>query len=141
MAKIRGAKELRAAIKRAGPDLRAEATKEVRESTRRMHRKVMELFNSSAIYAAFWHGGAGMQNISGNARRAYRYSIADRGMKGRVGLLSGAAEANAFYLRFFLSGTRHQAARPVHDDAFEAERDVYINNQGKALDRVLARMG
>lgn len=141
MAKVRGAKELRAAIRNAPKDLRAEAVKEVRASTIKMHRTVYQLLNSAASYAPLWHGQAGMQDITGNARRSYRYSVVDNGMKGRVGLLSAAAERNAFYLRFFFHGTVHQPSRNAHDDAFEQERDVYIHNQGLALERVLRRMG
>lgn len=141
MAKITGAKELRAALRRASPDLREEATKEVRASTIRMHRKVMELLNSAASYAPLWHGGEGMQNITGVARRSYRYSVVDKGMRGKVGLLSANAERSAFYLRFFFYGTSHQPSRNAHDDGFEDERDVFLDNQGRALARVLARMG
>ncbi len=141
MAKIRGAKELRAAIRNAPKDLRDEATKEVRASTIRMHRTVQMLLNSAAIYAPLWHGKAGMQNITGDARRSYRYSVVDKGMRGRVGLLSSQAERAAFHLRFFFYGSVHQPSRNAHDDAFERERDTYIDNQGKALERVLVRMG
>lgn len=141
MAKIRGAKELRAAIKRAGPALRKEATVEVRASTKRMHSRVMALLMTSGIaYAPHWHGGAAMQNITGTARRNYRYSVSERRMSGRVGLLSPAAERRAFHLGFYLYGTRHQPARNVHDDAFEDERDTFILNQGKALQRVLRQL-
>lgn len=140
MAKIRGAKELRRDIRALPAELRAEATKEVRESTKRMHRRVMQLLASAAFYAPFWHGGAGMQDITGAARRSYRYSVIDKGMRGRVGQLSPTAQRNGFYLRFFFYGSRHQPARPAHDEAFEDERDVFIANQGAALKRVLGRM-
>lgn len=140
MAKITGAKELRSAIQRAGPDLRKEATAEVRKSTKAMHSSVMAKLASSASYAAFWHGGAGMQNITGTARRSYRHSVSERRMSGRVGLLSPSAEKSAFYLRFFFYGTSHQPSRNAHDDAFEQERDVFIHNQGKALERVLRKI-
>lgn len=141
MAKIRGAKELRAAIKRAPKHLRDEATKEVRASTRRMHRHARELFNSAAQFAPLYHGGPGMQNITGLARSLYRYSLIDRGMRGRVGLLSASSESRGYYLRIFLSGSEHQPARPVHDVAFEAERDTFLVNQRRALGRVLEAMG
>lgn len=140
MAKIHGAKELRAAIRRAEPMLRDEATKEVRASTIRMHRKVKELLNSAASYAPLYHGGPGMQNITGVARRSYRYSVTDKGMTGRVGLLSSKAESSAFYLRFFFYGTSHQPSRNAHDDAFEDERDVFVVNQQAALNRVISRL-
>lgn len=141
MAKIRGTRELKAAIRRAGPALRKEATEEVRASTKRMHSRVMALLMTSGIaYSPHWHGGAAMQNITGNARRNYRYSVSERRMSGRVGLLSPAAERRAFYLGFYLYGTVHQPSRNVHDDAFEAERDIFIDNQGKALERVLRQI-
>lgn len=140
MARVRGAKELRAAIKRLPADLRTEASKEVRASTMAMHRKVIELLSSAASYAPFWHGKAGMQNVTGAARRSFRYSVVDKGLTGRVGLLSAAAEQKAFYLRFFLHGSVHQPARNVFDDAFEGERDVFIANQLRALTSVLARL-
>jgi hypothetical protein len=140
MAKIRGAKELRAAIKRAGPALRKEATAEVRASTKRMHGTVMMLLGTAAMYAPLYHGGAGMQNITGTARRSYRFSVSEARMSGRVGLLSAAAESRAFHLRFFFYGTVHQPARNAHDDAFERERDVFIDNQTKALQRVVSQI-
>lgn len=141
MVKIRGAKEVRAAIRAAGPDLRREAGKEVQASTKRMHREAMQMFATAATFAPFWHGKDGMQSITGAARRAYRYSTTRDGLKGRVGLLSSAALGRAFYLRFFLYGTAHQPARNVHDLAFEGERDVFMVNQGHALENVLRRMG
>lgn len=141
MAKIRGAKELRAAIRRAGPELRKQATAEVRASTKRMHSRVMRmLLTSGMAYAPHWHGKAAMQNITGNARRNYRYSVSERMMRGRVGLLSPAAESRAFYFRFYLFGTVHQPSRNVHDAAFEQERDVFIDNQQKALERVVRQL-
>lgn len=140
MAKIRGSKELKAAIRRAGPDLRKEATAEVRKSTKQMHATFMLLLNSAASYAPLWHGKPGMQNITGTARRSYRWSISEKRMSGRVGLLSPAAERRAFHLGFFLYGTVHQPARNAHDDAFERERDVFIHNQGQALARVLRKI-
>lgn len=140
MAKVRGAKELRAAIRKAGPALRKEATAEVRASTKRMHSTVMMLLSSAASYAPLHHGGLGMQNITGVARRSYRFSVSEKSMKGRVGLLSSAAENSAFYLRFFFYGTVHQPARNAHDDAFERERDVFIVNQTKALQRVVSQI-
>ena len=140
MAKIRGSKELKAAIRRAGPDLRKEATAEVRKSTKQMHTTFMMLLNSAASYAAFWHGKPGMQNITGTARRSYRWSVSENRMSGRVGLLTPASERRAFHLGFFLYGTVHQPARNAHDDAFERERDVFIQNQGQALARVLRKI-
>lgn len=140
MAKIRGAKELRAALRRAPADLKDEAMKEVKASTDRMHRRVMELLATASSYAEFWHGKPGMQNITGAARRNYRKSVSRVRMQGRVGLLSSSAERAAFYLRFFFYGTSHQPARPAHDEAFEDEKDTFIENQGKALERVLRRL-
>lgn len=141
MVKISGARELRAAIKRAGPDLRAEAGREVKESTKRMHQEAMAGFATASAFAPFWHGKDGMQNISGAARRAYRQSVSRDGLTGRVGLLSSSALGKAFYLRFFLYGTSHQPARNVHDQAFEGERDAYVANQARAMTNVLRRMG
>lgn len=137
MAKVRGAAAVRSTLRRMPKAIREEAIKEVRASTKRMHSQVMAMLATSSSYAAFWHGQPGMQNITGTARRAYRYSVSQTQMKGRVGLLSPAAERSAFYLRFFFYGSVHQPARPVHDDAFEEERDVFIQNQGRALERVL----
>jgi hypothetical protein len=141
MAKIHGARELRAAIRRAPQDLRDEAIKEVKASTDQMHRRVMELLASASKFAPLWHGKPGMQNITGAARRNYRKSVSKAKMQGRVGLLTSGAERAAFHLRFFFYGTSHQPARPAHDEAFEAERDVFIERQTKALANVLRRMG
>ena len=140
-ARIIGGKELRAALMKAPADLREEAGAEVRASTKRMHRKAMELFNSAASFAPFWHGQPGMQNITGAARRAYRYSVVNKGLTGRVGVLTGAAMGKVPELRWFLFGTSRQPARNVHASAFEDERDVFFVNQRKALQSVLRRMG
>lgn len=131
---------MKAALRRAPRHLQDEAMKEVEASTRAMHREAMAGFAIAARYAAFWHGQIGMRNITGTARRFYRWSVSRRMMRGRVGLLSRTAERRAFYLRFFLYGTRNQPARPVHDDAFEGEREVYIQRQAQALQRVVRRL-
>ena len=107
MVKLRGVKEIRAAIKRAGPDLRKAATKEVKVSIDRMHREAMQGFDGASMFAPFWHGKDGMQSITGAARRAYRKSVSRDGMTGRVGLLSSSALGHAYYLKFFLYGTSH----------------------------------
>ena len=140
MAKVRGTKELRAALRRAPAHLREEAAEPVREHTKGMHRRVMELLNSASSYAPFWHGKMGMQDITGIARRTYRYSVIDKGLKGRVGLLSAKAARKAFYLKFFMFGTINQPARNVHDTAFEEHRDDYIIDQKAALERVLRKL-
>lgn len=145
MAKIRGAKELRAAIKAAGPDLRKQAGEEVKASTNRMHAKARLMMGSASSIAEFWHGKPGMQNITGAARKAYKKSVSRDGLTGKVGILGETAGADsnmgALALRFFLFGSSHQPARNVHDAAFEDERDVFTHNQGKAMEAVLRRMG
>jgi hypothetical protein len=140
MARVRGVKAVRAAIKRAGPEVQEEALKEVRNSTRRMHRDAMARFNLASAYAEFWHGRPGMQNITGNARRLYRWSVSKAQLRGRVGVLSAASMRRVYYLWIFLYGSVNQPARPVHDDAFEAERDVYTANQTRMLRKVLRRV-
>lgn len=140
MAKIRGVREIRKAIHRAGPALEDEALEEVRKSSQAMYRAARANLDRASQFAPLYHGGAGMQNITGIARRNYRWSISKRQLKGRVGLLSSTANKKAFYLRFFNDGTVHQPARPFHDRAFEGERDTYLANQGVALRRVLAKL-
>lgn len=140
MAKVRGTKAVRAAIRRATPDLRAAAIKEVAASTKAMHRDVQARFNTAATYAAFHHGKPGMQNIRGVIRRLYRYSVSKKQLRGRVGILSAASMRKAWMLKFFLFGSVNQPARNVHDDAFEAEREPYIQRQKRALERVLRRL-
>jgi len=140
MARVRGTKAIKAAIRRAGPALQDEALKEVRESSRRMYYDAQARFNIASAYAEFYHGKLGMQNITGNARRLYRWSISKKLLRGRVGILSPMSARRVFYLSIFLYGSINQPARPVHDDAFEAERDVYTQNQTRALRRVLARV-
>lgn len=136
--KIHGVREIRRAIRRAPPILQEEAMREVRESTRAMHRAAMIGFNTASKYAAFYHGKMGMQSLSGIARRSYRYSVSSKRLSGRVGLLSSTSASRAFYLYFFMYGTVNQPARPVHDDAFDGEKDRYIDEQTKALRRVLS---
>ena len=140
MARVRGGAQVRAALKRAPARLREEALEEVIASSKRMHDRAMRVFDTASSYARFYHGRTGMQNISGNARRYYRRTVSRATLVGRVGLLSGAANRNAFYLRYFNDGTSNQPARPVHDDAFEAEREAYIQAQTKALASVLKRL-
>jgi len=140
MAKVRGGKELRAALKKAPPALREEAMVEVEASTRATHARAMAGFATAGSIAPFWHGKPGMQRITGLSRRLYRWSVSKAKMHGRVGLLTPASERRAFYLRVFLFGSKDQPARNVHDDAFEEERDPYIENQERALERVLRKL-
>lgn len=140
MARVRGVREVRRAIQRAGPEIQNEALKEVRRSTQAMHRDAMARFNTASSYATFWHGKIGMQNITGRARRLYRWSISKKRLTGRVGVLTPGSMRRVYYLWIFLYGSINQPARPVHDDAFEAERGPYIANQSRALRRVLARL-
>lgn len=140
MAKVKGVRELRAVIRRAPRHLQEEVLKEVRASTKRMHRDAIKRFDTASRYAAFFHGGAGMRRVTGNVKRFYRQSVSKARLLGRVGLLSKKANQKAFYLRFFLYGTITQPARPVHDDAFEAERDTYIINQKRALKKALTKI-
>lgn len=140
MARVRGAKNVRAALRRAPQALRDEAIEEVTASTKRMHADAKGRFATAAAYGSFWHGKAGMQSITGTVRRLYRYSISKKMMRGRVGILSAASSRKAWYLRFFLFGTSRQPARNVHDDAFEAEKDVYTVNQSRALKRALSKV-
>lgn len=113
---------------------------EVRKSTKAMHDDAKRRFDSAASYAEFWHGKRGMQNITGRARRLYRWSVSRAKLLGRVGVLTPMSLRRVFYLSTFLYGSVNQPARPVHDDAFEAERDVYIQNQSRALRRVLRKI-
>jgi hypothetical protein len=140
MAKVRGAKDVRAAIQRAPVALQDEAVEEVTASTKRMYYDAKGRFATAAAYGSFWHGKAGMQNITGTVRRLYRFSVSKKMMRGRVGILSAASSRKAWYLRFFLYGTSRQPARNVHDDAFEAEKDVYTVNQTRALKRVITKV-
>ena len=140
MAKIIGGKELRARLMKLPVDLRLEASKEVKVSADRMQLEVMAGLNAAASYAPFWHGKIGMQNITGQARRNYKVKISNKGMTGRVGLTTTAARKRARYLRFFFAGTVHQPSRNVHSDVFELERVLFMVNQRKALQRVLAKL-
>jgi hypothetical protein len=146
MPKITGLTQVRAVLKQMPEQLRAEATKPVRETTERMKRRVMELLDSAAIYAPFWHGGPGMQDVdtklhpAGTARRSYRRSISRDGLTGRVGQLSPQAARDGFHLRFFFDGTVHQPARPAHSEVFESERGPFIIDQKLALQRALAAL-
>lgn len=137
MARIIGVNEVRRILRQLPPALKAEVMKEVRASTKKMHQDAMQGFATASKFAPFYHGKLGMQNITGAARRSYRYSVSETQLKGRVGQLSSGASRSAFYLRFFLYGTVNQPARPVHDVAFEKNRQPYIDNQTKALRRVL----
>lgn len=140
MVKVHGTKELKRAIRRAPAVLQEEALKEVRKSTQSMYQGAKHGFDTASNYGAFYHGKAGMQSVTGAARRFYRWSVSKAALRGRVGLLTPRARKKAFYLRFFMDGTVNQPARPVHDDAFEAEREPYIQNQTRALKRVLTKI-
>lgn len=141
MARVRGAKAVRQAIRRAPREVRDEALVEVRKSTKSMYQDARVRFNTASAYAPFWHGGVGMRNITGTVRRYYRWSVSEKALVGRVGLISALANNRAFYLRFFLYGTENQPARDVHGDAFEKEREPYITNQTRALSRALSKVG
>lgn len=140
MGKVRGAKEVRKAIRKAGPEIERQALEEVRDASRKMYQDTMNGLNTAAAYAPLYHGKPGMQNITGLFRRNYRWSISRAKLKGRVGFLSARAARNAFYAKWFFYGSENQPARPVHDDAFEANRELYIRAQSVALRAVLARL-
>jgi len=138
--RLKGVKQLRAAILRADPELREEVLEEVENSTARMLSDARNRLNSAASYAEFHHGKRGMQNITGTFRRLYRRSISKKQLKGRGGLLSSTSVARAPQVRWFNDGTINQPARPFHDDAFEAEEDRFIKNQAPALRRALTKV-
>lgn len=140
MAKVRGAQDVRRAIKRAGPELEKQALQEVRKSSKRMYDDTMSGLNTASEYARFYHGGVGMQQLTGLFRRNYRWSISKRKLTGRVGFLSARAARAAYYAKWFFYGSENQPARPVHDDAFEANREPYIKAQTVALRSVLTRI-
>lgn len=140
MAKIVGVKQVKRAIRRAGDELTEEALVEVRKSTKAMFDDARAGFDTAGDIAPLYHGQRGMQSVSGVARRFYRWSVSKARLSGRVGLLSERANRMAFYLRFFNDGTVNQPARPVHDNAFENERETFIGNQTEALDRVLRKV-
>ncbi|MEY8117645.1 hypothetical protein AB9F26_05160 [Falsihalocynthiibacter sp. BN13B15] len=140
MAKIRGAKELRRALKHAPSALRKEATEEVKISSQTMYRRVMAGLATAGRLAPLWHGKIGMQRITGNARRFYRHSVSEKKMSGRVGLLTPGAHRSAFYLRMFFYGTYRQPARNIHEEVFEDEADGFVKAQQKALDRVVRKL-
>lgn len=140
MAKIVGTREVRRAIKAAGPELTDEILVEVRKSTQAMHQEAMEGFDTAGDIAPFYHGQQGMQSVSGIARRFYRWSVSKATLTGRVGLLTKRANKKAYYLHFFNEGTVNQPARPVHERAFELESEEFIQNQRKALVRTLRKV-
>ena len=140
MARVRGVKAIRAAIRAAPEELQEQAFEQVEISTKRMYRDVMQGLNIASQYAEFHHGETGMRDITGIARRTYKYSLGRRSLKVRVGLLSSAAFKQAIHLQYFFKGTPTQPARPVHDDVFEGEREVYYRNQQAALDAVMRQV-
>lgn len=140
MVRIRGAEDVRKAIRKAGPELQRQALEEVRVASKQMYDDTMTRLANAAAYAPLYHGKPGMQDITGIFRRNYRWSVSPTKMKGRVGFLSAQAARKAFYAKWFFYGSDNQPARPVHDDAFEANREPYIKAQSVALRAVLARL-
>lgn len=140
MAKVRGVNEVRKAIRRAGPEVQNMALEQVKKSSQQMHRDTMFGLETASSYAQFYHGGVGMQRLTNFFRRNYRWSISKSRLTGRVGFLSARAARSAFYASFFFYGTQNQPARPVHDDAFEANREPYIRAQTAGLRAALARI-
>ncbi|MCG8668917.1 MAG: hypothetical protein MI867_05850 [Pseudomonadales bacterium] len=140
MARVRGADDVRKAIRRAGPELQRQALEEVKAHSQKMYQDTMAGLDTAASYGTFYHGKPGMQNITGIFRRNYRWSVSKAKLKGRVGFLSARAARKAFYAKWFFYGSENQPARPVHDDAFEANREPYIKAQSVALRAVLARL-
>lgn len=139
MAKIRGAKETRAAIRKLPADLREEAAQPVKSSTDRMYADVQDRLAHAGEIAPLYHGGPGMQNITGAAKRAYKKRITRDGLTGQVGILKNEGDG-ALALRIFFTGSVHQPARNVHDPAEEAERETFFREQSRVLPRVLAKL-
>jgi len=140
MARIRGAKETRAAIRRLPKAMRDEAAKPVKTSTERMYDDVRDRLAHAGEIAPLYHGKPGMQNITGAARRAYKKQLSRDGLTGRVGILKNEGDG-ALHLRIFFTGSVHQPARNVHDPAFELESEHFFRDQELALRRVLEQLG
>lgn len=132
---------MRRAIRRAPQELQDEALVEVRRSAKKMHDSAKAKLNVASKFAPLWHGKIGMQNITGVFRRNYRWSVAKRSLRARVGVITPAAARKAPQIYWFNNGTVNQPARPFHDEAFEGEREPYIQNQKAALNSVLNKLG
>lgn len=120
--KMTGVRVYRAALKRLPAHLREEVAESIQETVNGVHSR------GKANIATMTN------EQSGDLNRLYRKSNAPKTLRGRVGYLSAASRAKAFYARFVNDGTIKMAARPFHDNAVEAEQELDTARMVKARD-------
>lgn len=124
-----GVREYRAALKAAPDHLRDKVAEAVKATTFAVHAR------GKANIASM------VKRRSGTLARRYRKSFSKKTLRGRVGYLSTASRADAFYARFINDGTVNMPARPFHTNAVEAERELDTQRMVKARDNMLGRLG
>lgn len=123
--KMTGVRETRAALKRAPKALKDNVLAAIKETVDGVHAR------GKANIAAM------VTKRTGALDRNYRKSVAPKSLRGRVGYLSDAARAAAFYARFINDGTVKMEARPFHTNAVEAEKELDTQRMVTARDKAL----
>ena len=124
-------------LRTAPPKVRAFALSAVRDSTIKHWRLTHAGFNTAGTIAPLHHGGLGMVSRSGRTRRWFDYRINRTKMVGVTGILSASRRRFAPQARFFLFGTRRQAARPVHVRARRVVYPEFVRDNQAVVARVL----
>lgn len=123
--RMTGAKEFRAALKRAPADLKREVAAAIKQTVDGVHAR-----GKANIRAM-------VTRQTGALERNYRKSFSPRALRGRVGYLSARSRDEAFYARFINDGTIKMAARPFHTNAVEAEMESDQQRMVTARNRIL----
>lgn len=124
-----GASEMRRALKRAPAAARENIADAIEETVRGVHAR------GQANIRAFFD-----LSVPSDLLRNYRQRLNRKSLTGRVGYLTKAAAARAFYQRFLHDGTRYIVGRPFHQLAVTAERERDLNRMTDALDGALAKL-
>lgn len=138
MAKIKGVRAVRAALKKAPPELRKQVGEVVESAVKSVHTQAKA--NLSA-----WIGTSpratvtvsGKQEPRRLLRRLYRMSVSKSALNGRVGYLSKETRAKAYYARFVHDGTAHSASHPFHQNAVDAVKPDFNADARSALKSAL----
>lgn len=128
MSEMLGIREYRAALKRAPADMREQVFGAIKTTVDGVHGRAKGNIASM------------VKKRSGALDRNYRKYVSRQNLTGRVGYLSAAAAAKAFYARFVNDGTSQMPARPFHTNAVEAEKELDTARMVKARDDVIRKM-
>lgn len=128
MSEMLGIREYRAVLKKAPAELRAEVFEAIGTTVNGVHARAKSNIRTM------------VKRRTGVLEKNYRKYVSRQNLTGRVGYLSSAARAAAFYAGFVNDGTQNAPAKPFHTNAVEAEKELDTARMMKARDDVVRKM-